>query len=50
MLLSRNGSRAIAECSEESGRELITFLKKVNPNIYTADGNLISDEVFDRLR
>lgn len=50
MLLSRNGSRAIAECSEESGRELITFLKKVNPNIYTADGNLISDEAFDRLR
>lgn len=49
MLLSRNGSRAIAECSEESGRELVTFLKKINPNIYTADGNVISDEAFERL-
>ncbi|HBV81934.1 MAG: hypothetical protein OSJ73_00500 [Lachnospiraceae bacterium] len=50
MLLSRNGSIAIAECSEESGRELITFLKKINSNIYTADGNVISDEAFERLR
>lgn len=49
MLLSRNRSRAIAECSEESGRELISFLKGKYPNIYTADGNVISDEDFERL-
>lgn len=49
MLLGRN-SRSIAECTQESGTQLITFLKKKNPNIYTADGNVISDEDFDRLR
>ncbi|MFG6367748.1 MAG: hypothetical protein K1W16_04880 [Lachnospiraceae bacterium] len=50
MLLSRKGVRAIAECSEESGTELIAFLKKINSSIYTADGNVISDEAFSRLR
>ena len=50
MLLSRNGSRAIAECSKESGAALITFLKEKYPNIYTADGNVITDEDFNRLR
>ncbi|MDE5698263.1 MAG: hypothetical protein K2I96_12780 [Lachnospiraceae bacterium] len=49
MLLSRNGSRAIAECSKESGTALITFLKRKCPGIYTADGNVISDEDFNRL-
>ncbi len=50
MLLSRNGSCANAECSKESGTELISFLKNKNPNIYTADENIISDEDFNRLR
>jgi len=50
MLLSRNGSRAIAECSEASGTALISFLKEKYPAIYTADGNVISDENFNRLR
>lgn len=49
MLLGRNGSRAIAECTEESGRELISYLKEKNPRVYTADGNVISDEDFERL-
>lgn len=50
MLLSRTGNRAIAECSKESGTALITFLKEHNPAIYTAEGNIISDEDFNRLR
>lgn len=49
MLLSRNGSRAIAECSKESGTELITYLKERYPDIYTAEGNVISSEAFDKL-
>ena len=49
MLLSRNKVCAIAECTDESGRELISFLKERNPRIYTADGNVISDEDFERL-
>ena len=53
MLLSRNKVHhkvcAIAECTDESGRELISFLKERNPRIYTADGNVISDEDFERL-
>lgn len=49
MLLSRNKSRAIAECSKESGTALITYLKEKRPDIYTADGNVISDEDFNRL-
>ncbi|MDE7203737.1 MAG: hypothetical protein K2O91_18010 [Lachnospiraceae bacterium] len=50
MLMSRNGSRAIAECSKESGAALITFLKERYPAIYTAEGNVITDEDFNRLR
>ena len=49
MLLSKNGNRAIAECSEESGRELIDFLKERFPDIRTADGQVIPAEEFDRL-
>lgn len=49
MLLSKNGNRAIAECSEESGRELIDFLKERFPGIRTADGQVIPYEEFDRL-
>lgn len=49
MLLGRNGRRSIAECSKESGAALITFLKERYPAIYTAEGNIISDEDFSRL-
>lgn len=49
MLLGRNRICAIAECTEESGRELISYLKEKNPRVYTADGNVISDEDFERL-
>jgi hypothetical protein len=49
MLLGRNKVCAIAECTDGSGRELISFLKESNPRIYTADGNVISDEDFERL-
>lgn len=49
MLLGKN-SRCIAECTQESGTQLITFLQEKNPGIYTAEGNVISDEDFDRLR
>lgn len=50
MLLGRNKCRSIAECTEESGTALIRYLQEKNPGIYTADGKVISDEAFDRLR
>ncbi len=50
MLLSRNGVRAITECSKESGTALILALQERNLGIYTADGNVITDEAFGRLR
>ncbi len=49
MLLGKNGNRAIAECSEESGTVLVNFLKQRFPGIYTADGKVVSAEEFDRL-
>lgn len=49
MLLSKGGCRAIAECSEDSGAELIDFLKQKFPGIYTADGEIITAEAFDKL-
>lgn len=49
MLLGKGGSRAIAECTEESGAELIDFLKQKFPDLYTADGEVITAEAFDKL-
>ncbi len=46
----QNGVRAITECSKESGTALILALQERNPGIYTADGNVITDEAFGRLR
>lgn len=49
MLLSKSGSRAIAECIEEAGAELIDYLKQKFPGIYTADREVITAEAFDKL-
>lgn len=50
MLLGKNGSSTMAECSQETGRELIDILKQDYPEIDTADGEVISPEAFDELR
>ncbi|MCI9072473.1 MAG: hypothetical protein HFH80_06615 [Lachnospiraceae bacterium] len=49
MLLSKSKSRGFAECSEESGTELIDYLKQRVPGLYTADGKAIPAEEFDKL-
>ena len=48
-IIGKNGSSSIVECSKESGPVLQAFLTGKNPEIYTADGEVLDGDEYQDL-
>lgn len=48
-LVGKGGTSTVAECTKESGRALINYLKEKCPDLYTADGEIIRRDEYDEI-
>ena len=48
-LIGKGGTSSVAECTKESGRALINYLKEKCPDLYTADGEIIRRDEYDEI-
>lgn len=48
-LIGKGGTSSVAECTKESGRALLDYLKEKCPDLYTADGEIIGKDEYDEI-